>query len=280
MNAVLIKSLCTSYKRIGILDNFFPKATEKKYRKESSRVIDKFFFTALTKLKLELLLECGAHEASASIKAQKLGLKAIAIEANPITFTEKTSQSKKYGVDAVNIGLGSEEGNLVFYTPTENPGAGNATFQKRLDVEYEEIAVQVTTIDSILKDKDCTNNKIALWVDVEGFSRDVLKGAEGLLKNDKCQLIKIEVETYPYFAGQALATEIDDYLAGFGFVAIIADAEYKEQFNLIYIKKDCLDAISEDLRHAWMELNNIRFSIVDFLKYFSVKVSKLFRVSR
>jgi hypothetical protein len=131
MNPIYLHAMCTSFKSNGIFAKLAPSFADQHFRKKSNQILEAFFYLSLKKVGIEVLLECGAHDASASIKARSLGLSAIAIEANPLTFQSKTIKSKSYGVDAMNVGLSSKQGSLVFYLPAINKEAGNATFQKK-----------------------------------------------------------------------------------------------------------------------------------------------------
>lgn len=127
--------------------------------------------------------------------------------------------------------------------------------------------INVTTIDNIVKEKSIDDRCLALWIDVEGFSRDVLLGAKYVLESQQCPLINIEVESNPYFSGQALATEINDVLSGFGLVPVLTDCESVDQFNVVYIREELLDKVSEDLRNSWIDLSRIKFSFFDWIYF-------------
>lgn len=81
-------------------------------------------------------------------------------------------------------------------------------------------------------------------------------------------MINIEVESYPFFSGQALVTEVDEILTKADFVAIFTDCQYVGQFNIIYIKRDLLNDVSEELRKSYVTLKYINFSLIDFLRIF------------
>ena len=74
--------------------------------------------------------------------ANKIGLDALAIEANPETFQQVTPpENKKF--KKLNFGLGSKAGLLRFYIPKKNRTAGNATFKPRKGKEYVSSNVNV-----------------------------------------------------------------------------------------------------------------------------------------
>jgi hypothetical protein len=63
--------------------------------RETTKNLDDNFFKLLKILDINSLIECGANEASASMLANSMGLKALAIEANPETFKKLTPPSNK-----------------------------------------------------------------------------------------------------------------------------------------------------------------------------------------
>ena len=265
MNPNILRGLLISAKKRGIVSKYFPKNSNKYYSQRSALLLDEFFFLALSKLDIGCLMECGAHEALASTKFSNMGKRAIAIEANPSTYKSKTLKAKSAGVEVLNIGLGASKGELKFYVPKNDSRAGSATFQPKSNEDYITKTVKVETIDNIFKQRNLNDSLIALWIDVEGFSREVLQGAKELLENRKCLMIKIEVETYPYFKGQALCTEINDYLMSFGFSPILVDDEYKQQFNVIFVKKQLIDILSLELKDMFDRMSTISFGVKELI---------------
>ena len=81
--------------------------------RETTKNLDENFFKLLKILDINSLIECGANEASASILANSMGLKALAIEANPETFQKVTPPSNK-DFEKVNFGLSDKDGLLEF----------------------------------------------------------------------------------------------------------------------------------------------------------------------
>jgi len=256
----------------GILDNLFRRRSLKNFRKQSALLLDDFFFTALSILNVEYFLECGAHEAQASSRFCSIGKNAIAIEANPVTFNVKTVSAMSAGVEVLNFGLGASTGELEFYVLEEDLVAGNATFQPKANEIYKKQIVKVDTIDNIVQERAIEHNPIGLWVDVEGFSRAVLQGANQLLKTENCMILKIEVESFLFFEGQALSTEVADHLSAIGFEAIIVDAEYEQQFNVVFVKRGVIDSLAFELGKSLEKMNAINFG---FFALFSSVLSSV-----
>lgn len=105
------------------------------------------------------------------------------------------------------------------------------------DIEYEKINVKTERLATILNSNSIKDQEIALWIDVEGMQKEVLKSSDNYLKNN-CKLIKIEVETKELFNGQKwLYSDIIYFLSQNDFLPIYRDFEYINQFNVLLIKK-------------------------------------------
>lgn len=231
----------------------------RRFRTKTAAWLDDSFFKILNAAGVNLLFECGAHEASASIAFVTAGeRRAIAIEANPHTFSTLTSDAERFGVVAINCGLGREDGEAIFNVPAHNSGAGNASFLKRDGVEYNSTTVPVTTLNTLALKHVHPDNTIALWLDVEGLAFDVLSAGERILQNPRCRVLKVEVESKRKWSEQRLADEVDRLLTSFGFIPVLRDMEYVDQYNVIYVKRDALVELDAVLLECWQNLGNLR----------------------
>lgn len=238
--------------------------TQKVFRRQTSSWLDELFFNILQELQVKSFLECGAHEASASMRFMKsIGDNAVAVEANPLTFSEKTLPSQKYGVKAINCGVGQMNGTLDFYIPVEHKTAGYASFRTTPGVEYVTEKIALRTIDKIVLEEFGRVHSFALWVDVEGLALEVLQGGEALLDGKECLVIKVEVETSELFTGQSLAGDVDEFLRGKDFVPVACDFEYENQFNVIYIKRKFADKIDTIVLAAFAEFDRLEIPLMD-----------------
>ena len=167
----------------------------------TTKDLDLLFFKLLYDLNINSLIECGANEASASMRAKEIGVNALGIEANPYTFEKITPKScKKFS--KLNFGLGDENGSMIFYISKSNHTAVNATFKPKQNVNYNTRKVEVKRLDDLIENTDYINSPFALWIDVEGMQKEVLNGAIKTLQNYNCRIIKIEVEDQPLFGDQ------------------------------------------------------------------------------
>jgi FkbM family methyltransferase len=197
-------------------------------------------------LEIRTLIEAGAHEASASIEFMQLGIPhaiAIAIEPNPYTYHQKTIQAELFGVKTLNIGVGQRPCELELIIPL-NLNSGDksplsASFlEKRENTEQvEKVLVNIQTLDAVSR-RENLSPPIALWIDVEGFSEEVLSGAAKILNTNFVKLIYIELEDKELWFRQTLDQGILTILRNNGFELLIRDFEGRGQYNAIFCKKE------------------------------------------
>jgi len=249
----------------NLLGRMFPLAHAKYIRRKSPGILDEFFFSVISKLDIKTLIECGANDARASKRVTQSGRRAIAIEANPVTY-EKLTQKDAGAVEAINVGLSDTSGELEFYVPKGQDTAGDATFAPNPEFEYDAKTVPTRPLDDIMSDHDGLSHDFALWIDVEGFQRQVLDGGKTTFSSSKCKLIKIEVESEETFEGQILAEAVDDRLHEFGFIPVFCDREYDHQFNVVYMRKSDMDHVAPELLNAMNAMQNLVLGPIQLIR--------------
>lgn len=216
----------------------------------------KWLFLALCReLKIMNLVEIGAYEASVSVDFLEAspGTRALAIEANPFTYELMTRETKKYGVETLNLGLSHSVATLDFFIPLKEGSAnvtpGSASFLRRNDKNslYKTISVPTKTIDLVFESQ-LIEGRTALWIDVEGYSLNVLQGAKNELEKEDIRMVFIELETYEYWQKQGTRNEVSEILQRNGFVLLRRDFEYKFQHNYLFIR-------ANELTHAIKVVN-------------------------
>lgn len=234
--------------------------------KSTAKRLDNNFFQILEGANVKSLIECGANEATASMRANSLGLQALAIEANPETFKKITPQSTN-NFKKVNFGLGKKNSSLNFYMPKANHTAGSATFKPKSGVEYETTKVQVRALDQLLSNTRYIESPFALWIDVEGMQYEVLNGMLGTLKRNNCKVVKIEVEDLEIFSGQRwLSREVVKFFEDLGFVLAYRDFEYAHQYNLLFVRSDVFHSSWFKKFYKFM-FQRTRLTVMDTVKY-------------
>ena len=233
--------------------------------RKTAHWLDETFFLMLRHLDTDYLVECGAHEASASVRFVKDGgKKALAIEANPITFATRTKVAERQsGVTAVNLGVASKPGHLDFHIPQENSLDGSASFLRKPGVEYRSERVPVDTLDNIAGRYFSEPGRMALWVDVEGLAGEVLGSGSSLLSSPQCIALKVEVESNPFWGGQELGSQLVQSLSELGFTPVLRDIEYDSQFNIVFLRTSLVEALDEFILGAWSRLGGTRLAVIE-----------------
>lgn len=136
----------------------------------------------------DLFIDIGANIGSYTLLgAKEIEAKTISIEPIPKTFKRLEDNLRlnkiEKNVTALNIGLGSEKGELKF---TKSLDTGNHVAMRN---EKNTINVPVEKFDDIIIVKKMTLVKI----DVEGFETEVLKGMSNSLSSEFLKAIIIEL---------------------------------------------------------------------------------------
>lgn len=214
------------------------------FRSKSNQTLQSLFLGLSSKF-VNNFIEIGAREASASIsflKQMQTG-RALAFEANPMTFEKITRGASNSGVEVYNFGISDNSVSQSMFIPIwkeDNLTPPNASFLTRSkDVTYLEVTVPCLTLDEVFSSK-IIEGPTALWVDVEGFAYQVLSGAKESLKKTDIKIIFIEVEAERFWKAQFLVKEVSEQLKCRGFFLVARDFEYKNQYNQVYIHHSLL----------------------------------------
>jgi FkbM family methyltransferase len=98
------------------------------------------------------------------------------------------------------------------------------------------VAVRTTRLDTFLAD-ETPRHSLALWIDTEGTSCEVIEGARGVAA--QLCLLHVEVETKPIISpDQKLYPEVKALLDELGFVELATDhARSAGQFNALFVRR-------------------------------------------
>ena len=168
----------------------------------------------------EIILEIGSRDLNSSIEilSHFPNSRIIAFEPTPEQYNMCFEKSKHYeNIEVYNFALSDEEGEVDFWVVDGNVG-GSSMFEP-IDVPYSsgtwnKIKVQSKRLDSFLKSigvekVDC------IWMDTQGAELKVLKGMGTYL--DSVKVIHTEACPKPYYKGQAVKSDLENYLIGNNF---------------------------------------------------------------
>jgi len=255
---------------LALVKNNFPARpgdAQNIYRKLTVNLLDKYYFKIIKQLDINEFYECGAHEASASILFSKTG-KAIAIEANPYTYKEKTIKAQKFGVKTYNLALGVKKGKVKIHIQRRNSRSGSTSLLVKVRNEkFDYVTIDSTTIDRICELNSSKNSSIAFWIDVEGFAFEVLKGGYKTFKERNVKIIKVELEEKPIWENQKLSSDVNDLLLSYGFLPILFDLERENQHNCVYIRREYISDAENLISMYFRDLSNLKLNMFDNLFY-------------
>ena len=84
-------------------------------------------------------------------------------------------------------------------------------------------------------------NQASLWIDVEGATKNVLHGFSDSFRRGTILSVLIEVESKPQWQDQWKDLDVVSFFISNNFIPILRDNEYKNQFNIIFIREDLFD---------------------------------------
>ncbi len=144
-------------------------------------------------------------------------------------------------VETVNCAIGNEEGDIEFYR-NEYTLASSAMKMISRNKHYncdeqccDLIKVKISKLDNIFPEK--IKRPVLLKLDVQGFEKLALKGAQRILKQIDC--IVLEMSFVKLYEKQPLFSEIHEYLTNIGF-EILVPVDVNEGKNFEIVEMDVL----------------------------------------
>ena len=199
------------------------------------------FFDLVELANVERFVEAGAKEASSSVRA--LGVPGItsvaAFEANPYTHKRFASKFDELPMRYEHLALSDAPGDVTFrvlLTKDGRPAAnGRGSLLERVGYEpgFEEVSIPAITLDDYFAAEG--RRRTAMWVDVEGASGGVLRGAHNML--DDTDVLIIEVEERPVWDGDHwLRPAVVGYLHDHGLTPVARDLQSRFQHNIVFAR--------------------------------------------
>lgn len=196
------------------------------------------------------IIDIGANEGQFSTAASHIlrPKNLIVVEANPIL--ESDLHKNLSHVDNKQIlmtGVGNFDGELPFNFNADSQVSSFLNLGRdRLkafpeSVTLETSNVSITKLDSLI-DKISTGEPILLKIDVQGLEREVIQGAESLLK--RVEWVLIETSFAKLYNGEATFTEMLDIMRTHGFVFIGSVDFHEDPLRTKIIEMDALFARS------------------------------------
>ncbi|NOV21639.1 FkbM family methyltransferase [Ensifer adhaerens] len=222
-------------------------------RKASNKAIVELFFGLVRITQPDIFIEAGAKMADTSVRARGVlpNARIVAFEASPENYElySRTQPHAENCVEYVHCALSDREGTIDFNIVVsqndepvpKNSGANSILPRSDKSAAYTTVAVPTMQIDNFFPE----NKPCAMWVDVEGASKQVLNGSAKTLK--KCAVAIVEVEDYQKWAGQWRAADVIGTMMDAGMVPVARDFEFKGQYNIVFLRHEVF-AKNRDIR--------------------------------
>jgi FkbM family methyltransferase len=186
-----------------------------------------------------LVLDVGSRDGSDALafRAASPASRILCFEANPRLYAGMRADPRlsEAGIEIFPFAVSDSTGEARFRIFNAEKGMGSLL--PRVDApDAETFAVPTRRLDDLPEARGAGG--VALWVDVEGCSYQVVEGAKGLL--DRVVVIHAEVETRAFWAEQRLAGDLSRMLAGHGFSPVLVRMKRRtpEQGNAIFLREE------------------------------------------
>lgn len=206
----------------------------------------KYLFRSLVSLlKPEVIFDIGSLNGNDALHFETLapGARVFAFEANPNNYAvlKQSAQRKSSRIVSVNCAVGDRDGTAEFVVLDQpasaddvNPGMHSTRSRvTAISAPQRKLTVPICRLDSFAHEHGLAG-PMALWIDVEGGSHEVLTGALGI--KDQIAFAHVEVETKPVWENQKLEKDCIALADTMGF-DVVARGSHPLQRDLVLIAR-------------------------------------------
>ena len=228
----------------------------------NSHVVAERLMHIINKIKIEeilTILDIGSMNAQTSINLARMFEDATVYTFEPVRTNyeiceenlDNQDQSMKDRIRLQRIALNDVTGPMTFWELDQVAAAKRGRLNRGIGSKYqlmnpdmqpwEHNAQRPVTVVGYRLDNWCRENNVsridAMWMDVQGAELDVLHGAGTVL--DTVQFIVTEAGLKPYYHGQCMKSDIDQYLLERGFIEWVPARRiaHNHKANVIYLNK-------------------------------------------
>lgn len=208
------------------------------------------FRKLLRTLRIDLVCDIGSMDGTDALACRVAvpNARIYAFEVNPDNLQEMWSNRalRERQVELVPLAISDQDGRADFYVvEAANRGVGlrgmSSLYRRPASPYFETRTVNIETarLDTFLHARNEAGRPLALWIDVEGKSYEVLQGARGVWGD--VRLVHVEVEAEPCIApGQVLYPQVRSLLLSLGLQELGIDRIRPAQFNALFIERELL----------------------------------------
>ncbi|HKZ34411.1 MAG TPA: FkbM family methyltransferase [Patescibacteria group bacterium] len=207
-----------------------------------------FYYQLIKALKPEVVCDIGSLNGYHALQCRKLlpNARILAFEAHPLhaLLMMKDKQLKRKSITVLKKAVSNKNGMLHFYLEKvsqkkgEDCRRGISSLRQRIkdSLSTKRIKVQAIRLDTFLKSRIETADTLALWIDVEGNSYEVLKGVKQI--REQVCVIHAEVEVQPIWKDQKVEADVQRLMREMNFIEL-AKGFNDPQHDLVFINSLC-----------------------------------------
>ncbi len=225
-------------------------------------------FMAFNSTKESIFFDIGANVGDWSAELLRASYKGALYPVDPLKrnltmVTARLQPNNCQKVVTSELALSDYEGTAKFYTNVHLENSGHDSLSDMAEIGYhektDEIEVQVSSLDRLCGELGVTQIDF-VKIDVEGHEFNVLKGAKNLLSKRAIKFIQLELG-HAMRANRVYFHDVFVFLDEFNYVpfVIIPRGVRRLEFtpflenrysfvNLLFVRKDCIDMITDIIR--------------------------------
>ncbi|WDP89410.1 MAG: FkbM family methyltransferase [Desulfobacter sp.] len=209
----------------------------------------KFLFNLLLRfIKPSVICDIGSMDGSDALRFKKIlpTSQIVIFEANPDNYAQIVGNPffSNEDISIFNEVVWNENGPKEFFIQEASDQEGkdehlrgmSSAFPRTLEKEPAKIQLNGVRVDSKMAEMK-VNGSIALWIDVEGASYEVLQSITNV--REQVKLIHAEVENEAFWEGQKTREDVIALADKMGYV-MLGHGRNKEQHDIVLIDKDLL----------------------------------------
>lgn len=188
------------------------------------------FQLLLKVLRPDIVCDVGSHDAAQARRFRRLlpAARILALEANPrnASLLSEDARLRDQSIELIPKAAWNHDGVLRFYVerlsiePGQHWRCGISSTRPRLrgSLGADVVEVPAVRLDTLLHGLEVAPQRIALWIDTEGASYEVLEGARAVAS--RVVLVHAEVESRELWAEQRLGRDVRQLMHDMGFIEL------------------------------------------------------------
>jgi FkbM family methyltransferase len=227
----------------------------------------RLFAELLRPMRIDVVFDVGSMDGTDALRfrAAAPAARIHAFEPNPANFQQMQANPalRDGAITLMPLALTNYDGDAEFYiTPAgyypDQGWRGTSSLYQRYDQPQLLTRARVKTarLDTLLARELSGQQRVALWIDVEGKAHEVIEGGAGVMQH--VWLLHLEVETSLCIAPeQKFYPQVKALLHSAGFIELATDAPATQiQFNALFVRANLPAAVrlrvQQHLRLLWL----------------------------